>query len=192
MRKTLSWMGMLDIKATTKKLQSFEREKHRNSPLLYWKEFGRRKRRPWEGKIETKRKWRSSRLWSDSTTTTPASPCKRAQINNSGAYPVWTVSFQYIWLLKRKWLSTKVNVHPVKLTTGGGVGWGIWSPLIRGGEFDRELRFHVASRADSTWVDKSWRKRRRKTLMNSKENITCSWRIGYIYFWICTYTASEA
>ena len=29
---------------------------------------------------------------------------------------------------------------------------------------------------DSTWVDKSWR---RQTLMNSKEKITYSWRIGW-------------
>ena len=36
----------------------------------------------------------------------------------------------------------------------------------RGGEFDRQPRFHVMSRADSTWVNKSWR---RQTLMNSKE-----------------------
>ena len=43
------------------------------------------------------------------------------------------------------------------------------------GEFDRQPRFHVTNRADSRWVDKS---RRRQTLMNSKEKITDSWRIG--------------
>ena len=48
----------------------------------------------------------------------------------------------------------------------------------RGGEFDRKPRFHVTRRADSTWVDKSWRRRRRQTLMNSKEKIAYSWRIG--------------
>ena len=56
---------------------------------------------------------------------------------------------------------------------------GIWSPLIGGGEFDCYPQFHVSSRADSTWVNKSWRRRWRQTLMNSKEQTAYSWRIGW-------------
>ena len=38
---------------------------------------------------------------------------------------------------------------------------------------------HVTSRADSTWVNKSWRRRRKQTLINWKEKIAYSWRIGW-------------
>ena len=48
----------------------------------------------------------------------------------------------------------------------------------RGGEFDHQPGYHITSRADSTSVYKSWRRRRRQTLMNSKEKIAYSWRIG--------------
>ena len=40
--------------------------------------------------------------------------------------------------------------------------------MRKGGEFDHQPRIPVTSRADSTWVDKSWR---RQTLMNSKERL---------------------
>ena len=66
----------------------------------------------------------------------------------------------------------------MNLVFPGAERLSIKSPLIGGGEFDRWPRFHFRSRADSTWVDKSWGRRRRQTLMNSKEKITDSWRIG--------------
>ena len=55
-------------------------------------------------------------------------------------------------------------------------GAGIWSLLIGGGEFDRQSRFHVTSRADSTRDDKSCR---RQAFMNSKRKIPDSWRTGW-------------
>ena len=47
-------------------------------------------------------------------------------------------------------------------------GWGIWS---------------LASiRADSTWVEKSWRRRlRRQTFMNSKEKIAYLWSVATFF-----------
>ena len=56
------------------------------------------------------------------------------------------------------------------------LGAGIWSLLIWGGEFDRKSRFHVASRADSTRGDKSWR---RQAFMHSKRKIPDSWQTGW-------------
>ena len=66
----------------------------------------------------------------------------------------------------------------MNLVFPGAERLSIKSPLLGGGEFDRWPRIHFRSRADSTWVDKSWGRRRRQTLMNSKEKITDSWRIG--------------
>ena len=59
------------------------------------------------------------------------------------------------------------NIHPP----------GIWRLFLPGREGIWSLGL---IRADSTWVDKSWRKRlRRQTLMNSKEKIAYLWRIGW-------------
>ena len=78
-------------------------------------------------------------------------------------------------------LNIPPRAYPGHLTPLPAQEGGHLMTSLRGGEFDRHPRFHAMSRTDFKWVDKSWRRGRRgrrQTLMNLKEKIAYSWRIG--------------